>query len=33
LAREAKAMLNSLPTNNAKAALEGLCDAIVDRTV
>jgi heptaprenyl diphosphate synthase len=33
LAREAKAMLNPLPANNAKAALEGLCDAIVDRTV
>ncbi len=33
LAREAKAMLSSLPSNNAKIALESLCDAIVDRTV
>ncbi len=32
LAREAKAMLSSLPSNNAKIALESLCDAIVDRT-
>jgi heptaprenyl diphosphate synthase len=33
LAREAKAMLNPLPANNARVALESLCDAIVDRTV
>ncbi|MFM8328794.1 MAG: polyprenyl synthetase family protein, partial [Actinomycetales bacterium] len=33
LARDAKAMLNPLPANNARAALESLCDAIVDRTV
>ncbi|MFM8205285.1 MAG: polyprenyl synthetase family protein, partial [Actinomycetales bacterium] len=33
LARDAKAMLNPLPENNARAALESLCDAIVDRTV
>jgi len=32
LAREAKEILRPLPVNNAKAALESLCDAIVDRT-
>ena len=33
LAREAKEILQPLPANSAKAALESLCDAIVDRTV
>ena len=33
LAREAKEILAPLPANSAKAALESLCDAIVDRTV
>ncbi len=33
LAREAKEILQPLPANGAKAALESLCDAIVDRTV
>ncbi len=33
LAGEAKELLKDLPANNSKAALESLCDAIVDRTV
>ncbi len=33
LARVAKEILQPLPANSAKAALESLCDAIVDRTV
>ncbi len=33
LAGEAKELLRDLPTNNSRAALESLCDAIVDRTV
>lgn len=33
LAGEAKELLKDLPANNSRAALESLCDAIVDRTV
>jgi heptaprenyl diphosphate synthase len=33
LAGEAKELLRDLPANNSRAALESLCDAIVDRTV
>ena len=33
LAREAKEILQPIPANSAKAALESLCDAIVNRTV